>query len=116
MHGFPTELVAGKSQATKPPRQKLTASQRAALPRVNIPPIPIGPRRSMDMFPRKYSECLEHNQKIKICCRHMENITGQMYHSPSCERNDHGDPLPDIFIATCSECGCNHYRMAVGSG
>lgn len=84
------------------------------LPSAERPPGPqwekeqIGPARPMDMFPRKYSECLEYNQKIKICCRHMENVTGRVFKT-------HPDLKgPDLFIATCRECGCNHYRLAVG--
>lgn len=68
----------------------------------------VGKARGMDMFPRKYSECLEHNQKIKICCRHMENVEGRTY------KTNPNLPGPDLFIATCKECGCNHYRLAVG--
>lgn len=95
-------------------RMTLSDDERAKLPRVNIPPVPVAPARKMDMFPRKYSECLEHNQKIKLCCRHMDNVTGRMFASPTAPRDENGKVLPDIFIATCEECGCNHYRMAVG--
>lgn len=70
-------------------------------------PIPVGGPRSMDTFPRKYSECLEHNQKINLCCRHMENVTGRLY------KTNPNLPGPDLFIATCT-CGRNHYRLAVG--
>jgi hypothetical protein len=77
-------------------------------PAREFPQTPVGGPRKMDSFPRKYSECLEHNQKIKICCRHMENVTGRLYKT-------HPDLKgPDLFIATCGECGCNHYRLAVG--
>jgi hypothetical protein len=69
--------------------------------------IQVGKARPMAMFPKKYSEALEYNQKINICCRHMENITGRTYKT-------HPDlPGPDLFIATCI-CGRNHYRLAVG--
>lgn len=68
----------------------------------------VGKARGMDMFPRKWSECLEHNQKIKICCRHMENVKGRTY------KTNPNLPGPDLFIATCEVCGCNHYRLAVG--
>ncbi|MGI9489094.1 MAG: hypothetical protein ACR2RF_25055 [Geminicoccaceae bacterium] len=69
---------------------------------------PVGNAKEMGMFPKRYSECLEYNQKIKICCRHMENVTGRLYKT-------HPDLNgPDLFIATCGVCGCNHYRLAVG--
>ena len=76
--------------------------------RVNIPPVKVGPARTMDHYPLKYGQSLERNQKLKICCRHMENMSGQMYKTYTALDG------PDMFIATCSECGCKHYRIAVG--
>jgi len=83
------------------------------LPSEDRPPGPsweklqVGPARPMEMFPAKYTWGLERNQKINLCCRHMENVTGRTYKT-------HPDlPGPDLFVATCT-CGRSHYRMAVG--
>lgn len=89
-------------------RRQLLDNERAALPRLDSPPVPTGPARGMDIFPRKYSEALEHNQRIKLCCRHMENVTGQTFKTSTANGG------PDLFVATCQDCGRNHYRLLVG--
>lgn len=86
----------------------LAAEMKGRRPlKVNIPPVKVGPARSMDTYPLKYSQALEHNQKLNLCCRHMENLSGQMYKTYTAIDG------PDLFIATCT-CGRKHYRMAVG--
>jgi len=96
-----------------PQRERLGGAFYSGLPAQARPPAPafdkvaVGPRQAMDMLPRKYSECLEHNQQLKLCCRHIENITAQMYKT-------HPElAAPDLLVATCAVCGCNHYRLAV---
>ncbi len=92
-------------------RMIIQADHRKNLPRperVTYTQTPVGPRRPASAYPKKYRECLEYNQKIKICCRHMENITGQMY------KTNPDLPAADLLILTCNVCKCNHYRVAVG--
>lgn len=93
--------------------KRLGASFYSGLPSAERPsgpkwtPVQVGKDRPMEMFPRKYSECMEHNQKINLCCRHMENLTGRLY------KTQPDLPGPDLFVATCT-CGRSHYRLAVG--
>jgi hypothetical protein len=70
----------------------------------------------MEMLPAKYTHTLERNQKLKICCRHTENMRATFYCSPTASKNQKGEDLPDIMIAVCVECSCRHIRMQVGGG
>jgi hypothetical protein len=58
------------------------------------------------LVPVKFSECVEYNQKLNSCCRHIENMTGRVY------KTDISLPFPDLFIVTCI-CGRNHRRLRV---
>jgi len=61
----------------------------------------------MDRFPAKYGHTLERNQRLNLCCRQTENLTGQVFQTaPEL-------PGPDLFIATC-KCGRKHRRLQVG--
>lgn len=68
---------------------------------------PIGKPQPMDRFPAKYGHTMERNQKLNLCCRHMENMTAQVF------KTNPRLPGPDLLVATC-KCGRKHYRLQVG--
>ena len=61
---------------------------------------------SMEALPIKVSHMLEHNQLIKLCCRHMENIQATLYRSMTAPEGK-----PDWIICECQKCGCKHHRV-----
>lgn len=78
--------------------------------RVTCEQVPMGDRFPLThrMVPQKWRDTLEQNQEIKLCCRHMENMSGQLYKtSPKLA-------AADLMTATCSKCGCIHKRWFVG--
>lgn len=100
------------------PRKKLTDAERKALPRVNIPPKQISAKHSAKLLQRKYIETLEQDQKLNLCCRHVEEAghEAQWFATPSAEKTDKGETIPDILFIWCGECGRRHTRFFVGSG
>lgn len=57
------------------------------------------------IIPRKFAEALEYNQKLRLCCRKVENMTARLF------KSDDRLSVPDIFVATCT-CGRSHIRVA----
>lgn len=87
--------------------------------RVNVPPVPFGKPLSAMRFMRnidtqKYVETLERNQKLNLCCRHVEESghTAQYFSTP--EGAEEG--IPDILVIVCGSCGRKHTRFFVGGG
>lgn len=68
---------------------------------------PAGMQEQLDsgMIPVKFAECLEYNQLIKTCCRQVENMGARLFKTNRRLR------YPDMWVATCRECGCNHIRV-----
>ncbi len=79
--------------------------------RLKVPPKQLGDAVPMMSVAKKYCDGLEQNQKIKLCCRHMENVTARFYKTAT--QPEHLGP--DLLISTCGKCGCNHYRFMVGA-
>lgn len=67
---------------------------------------------------RKYVECLQQNQKLNLCCRHVEEEghMAQWFASPSADVTEKGNTVPDILVITCGGCGRKHTRFVVGEG
>lgn len=62
--------------------------------------------------PHKFVEKnLEHNQQVRLCCRHIENHDIEAWYSSEADR-DRG--VPDIYIIYCGGCGRKHIRFCVG--
>ena len=103
----PDELTAFK-QIEEKHKELMRAAPRPA--RVEHLQVPMSESLPMYKFPAKYSHTLERNQKLKLCCRHMENVLGRLFKTNPDLKH------ADLFIATCQVCGCKHHRLAVGSG
>jgi hypothetical protein len=74
--------------------------------------VPHCPRRKVGDFPEgflkpSHIEHLEHNQKIRSCCRHPEN------HEVEAMKSHPEEPAPDIYIFHCT-CGRKHRFFCVG--
>ncbi len=70
------------------------------------------------LLPAKYTEELEHNQKIASCCRHPENHEIEAWYSSEEWKEKHwnherGCGIPDIYVFHCG-CGRKHRRMCIG--
>lgn len=100
------------------PRKPLTDEERAQLPRVDTPPRAVNGKFSARLLQRKYIETLEQEQKINICCRHVEEAghTAQWFATPTADKTAEGDTIPDILFIWCGECNRRHTRFFVGSG
>ena len=83
---------------------------------------PIGPhpgvRTPARLLQRKYIETLEQNQKLNLCCRHVEeeNHQAQWFATPTASKTEKGETIPDILIITCGLCGRKHRRFFGGGG
>lgn len=86
--------------------------------RVNIPPEPVGDPHPATYLEPKYRETLEHNQKLNLCCRHVEesNHSAQWFATPSAERTKSGQIIPDVLVIRCGQCNRPHTRAFLGSG
>jgi hypothetical protein len=74
--------------------------------------VPHSPRRRVGDFPEgflksSHIEALEHNQKIRSCCRHPEN------HEVEGLKSHPDEPAQDIYIFHCT-CGRKHRFFCVG--
>ena len=112
------EREIAQFRANLPERKPLSEKERAALPRVNIPPKPINGAIPAKFLQRKYIETLEQNQKLNLCCRHVEeeNHQAQWFATPTADKTESGETIPDILVITCGLCGRKHHRLFVGGG
>lgn len=61
-------------------------------------------------LPAQYVQALERDQKLNLCCRHVEDgHTAQWFGSQTKED-------PDILVITCGGCGRKHRRFFIGNG
>lgn len=75
-------------------------------------------------IPTRYIEDLEHDQKLKTCCRHPENHYIEAFYSSEAWQNKtdplgRHDPLggvPDIYVFWCNVCKKGHGRFMIGNG
>jgi hypothetical protein len=80
----------------------LPETLKQACPRVKVRDLPKGHLK------KKHIESLEHNQLLKLCCRHPENHEVEALKS-------HPDELaPDIYIFHCNKCNNKHRFFCVG--
>lgn len=95
----------------------LSAEERAKLPRLDVPPKPVNNPHAANLLPAKYVQTLEYNQKLPLCCRHVEESghTAQWFASPTAQVKDEGI-VPDILIIRCGACNRKHVRFFVGGG
>lgn len=99
-----------------------TDQERAAMRAPDIPPKPFGKPFSAMRFTRNldtkhYVETLEQNQKLNLCCRHVEESrhTAQYYSTPFARVMDDGRSEPDILIIRCGQCNRRHIRFFLGA-
>ena len=79
----------------------LPPTQQKALPRVKISDLP------PNHIPLRWVERLEHDQLLRSCCRHPENMEIEGFKS-------HPEELmPDVFKMYC-RCGRTHHFFFVG--
>jgi hypothetical protein len=81
----------------------LPETQRAACPRVKVGDLPDG------FLKKNHIEALEHNQKIRSCCRHPEN------HEVEARKSHPDEKVPDIYVFHCT-CGRKHRFFCAGLG
>lgn len=80
----------------------LPETQVRACPLVNVADLPEG------FLKKSHIEHLEQNQKISICCRHVEEHKVEAFKSHSEEQG------PDIYVFHCTTCGRKHRFFCVG--
>lgn len=79
----------------------LSETQVLVCPRVKVEDLPEG------FLKRRHIEALEHNQKIRSCCKHPEN------HEVEALKSHLNEPAADIYIFHCL-CGRKHRFFCVG--
>lgn len=99
-------------------RIHLSDQDRKALRGPDIPPTPVNQPHPAMHLPAKYVRTLEYNQKLNLCCRHVEESghTAQWFATPTAEKTNSGETVPDILVITCGACGRRHRRFMVGAG
>lgn len=84
--------------------------QGATRPFTTVPACPRYPVAKLrDLIPEKFRNYLEHNQRIRACCRHTEE------HDIEALKSHPDQPSPDIYIFHCT-CGRKHRIFCVGGG
>lgn len=79
----------------------LPETQVPACPRVKVADLPEG------FLKQNHIEALEHDQKLRSCCRHPEN------HEIEALKSHPDEQAPDIYVFHCT-CGRKHQFFCVG--
>ena len=79
-------------------------------------PTAVNDPHSAMLLPAKYVEALEREQRINLCCRHVEeeNHTAQWFATESATKDAEGRQVPDVLVITCGKCKRKHRRFFIG--
>ena len=72
------------------------------------------------LLPARHVQNLERNQKLNLCCRHVEEEghTAQWFATPAAQKEHNirgGEIVPDVLIIICGKCRRKHRILHAGS-